>query len=146
MILKNLLIIATSVLSFYIIYKAINFLHIVSSEKKINSEVSQNVFTIFFIKLTMIVAIFWWISLLLINIIYIEHELHSQHFFIKSTGFLIICILSVLSLIMYRNHVYHKYLSDHIVRTFIFEYVLSIVCGILFSSVIAYTIEIYVLM
>lgn len=131
----------TIILTFYIFFSAakcrIELVHHKYSE---HDDLHKTV-TSFLSKTTIILALFWWISLILNSFMKTQLNLFEPNPFVRETLLVIIGIICILGLLLFRNTIYKKYLNDNIARVIYIEYSLSFISGILYAFLLTYTIE-----
>lgn len=128
----------TICLTLYIVFSAVKCRKIFLSNLDTKNNEYQNVFTIGLSKLTVIVSIVWWGSIFLVKYMETHLETFNPVFEIEGTLFLVISISIILIILLYRNHMYKKYLKDNVVRVMLVEYSLSFIMGTLYAYILTY--------
>jgi uncharacterized membrane protein YidH (DUF202 family) len=131
----------TIILTFYIFFSAAKCRFELIHHKYNERDDLHKTVTSFLSKTTILLALFWWISLILNSFMKSTNSLFEPNPFIRETLLIIICIICILSLLIFRNTTYRKYLDDNIVRVIYIEYSLSFISGILYAFLLTYTIE-----
>jgi hypothetical protein len=142
MIFGVILILITIILTLYIFFSAAKCrIELVNHQYSKHEDLHKTV-TTFLSKITIVLAISWWISLALNAFMKNQLTIVDSNPFVRETLFVIIGIICILVLLFFRNTTYKKYLEDNIARVIYIEYSLSFISGILYAFLFTYTIEI----
>jgi hypothetical protein len=141
MIFGVVMISITIIQTFYIFFSAAKCRFDLVNHNYNEHEDLHKTVTTFLSKITIILALSWWISLILNSFMQDELTLVESSPFVRETLFVIIGIIFVLVLLVFRNTVYKKYLEDNIARVLYIEYSLSFISGILYAFMFTYAIE-----
>ena len=92
-------------------------------------------------KITMILALSWWISIILNSFTKTQINFIDPKAYISGSLFLVIGVVFILGILIFRNTTYKKYLDDNITRVLYIEYSLSFISGILYAYMFTYAIQ-----
>jgi len=141
MIFGVILMILAICLTLYIVFSAVKCRNVLVTNRYDKEDHKQVYFTSVLSKITFVTSLLWWISLLLVK--FMESNIQSFHPILKIEGtlFLSMTIIIILGILLYRNHMYRKYLKDNVIRTILVEYSLSFIMGILYAYILTYAFE-----
>ncbi len=131
----------TICLTLYIVFSAVKCQKIFLSHLDTKNNDYQKLFTVSLSKITVVVSIFWWGSLLLVSFMQDYLPEFNPIFQIEGTLFLLITIVIILIILFFRNYIYRKYLEDNVVRVMLIEYSLSFIMGTLYAYILTYAFE-----
>lgn len=142
MIFGVILMTITIVLTFYIVFSAAKFQNHYLTENSYKIYQKQAKFTKMLSSMALLATISWWSSYALIKFMVRQFEAFDQRWLINSTINIILSIVIILMMLTYRNHIYKKFFIDNVVKVFLYEYIMIIIFGIMYASMITYVFEI----
>lgn len=138
MILGVILMVLAICLTLYIVFSAVKCRKVFLSNLDTENNDYQHAFTISLSKTTIVVSVVWWGLILLVKLMTSYFDVFRPVFEIEGTMFIIICISIILIILLYRNHMYKKYLKDNVVKVMLVEYSLSFIMGTLYAYILTY--------
>lgn len=141
MIFGVILMILTIMLTLYIVFSAAKCQKVFINNVYNQSDNYHNQFTRCLSKMTIIVSIMWWGTLLLTKLMIKYFTDFDPIWKIEATLFIFIAIILILGILFYRNYIYKKYLKDNIVNVMLIEYTLSFVLGTLYAFILTYALQ-----
>ncbi|MCD4826266.1 MAG: hypothetical protein K8Q99_00635 [Acholeplasmataceae bacterium] len=141
MVFEVIILAITILLTFYIVFSAAKCrMSLIKNQYVEHEELYKNV-TSCLSKITIILAVAWWVSIILNSFAVTEVSFLDPNSFIDGTLFLVVGIICILALLVFRNTTYKKYLDDNITRVLYIEYSLSFISGLLYAFMFTYAIQ-----
>jgi hypothetical protein len=141
MIFGVILMIITILLTLYIVFSAAKCQKSFMNNNSSSNGIDHKSFTKCLSKITIIVSVIWWASLLLTKLMISHLETFDPVWKIEGTMFIVLAILLILGILLYRNHIYKKYFNDNIVNIILIEYTLSFIIGIMYAYILTYAFQ-----
>ncbi len=141
MIFGVILMIITVILTLYIVFSAAKCQKAFVNSFQRGNESYHNTFTKCLSKITIIVSVIWWTALLLIKLMMVQLTTFDPVWQIEGTLFVALAIIIILCILLFRNHIYNKFLSDNLVNVMLIEYSLSFILGTLYAYILIYAFQ-----
>ena len=94
----------------------------------------HNMMTYGLSKVTLSASIVWVLSQYVLYQ-YTKQSIVEENFNVSLTWFIIVSCVLILMMLMYRNHMYKKYLKDNIVKVLLIDYSLAMIFSIFYAHI-----------